>query len=83
MASRISSVTSSRVSPTATQPGSAATEAPKLGKLMLLKLRDDWLAAQPASTLREFHDTFLGWGDSPMRLVRSAMLGETDDGELF
>ena len=54
-----------------------------LGKLMLLKLRDDWLAAQPASTLREFHDTFLGWGDSPMRLVRSAMLGETDDGELF
>ncbi len=54
-----------------------------LGKLMLVKLRDDWLAATPAGTLREFHDTFLGWGNSPMRLVRAAMLGEADDGRLF
>jgi uncharacterized protein (DUF885 family) len=45
-----------------------------LGKLMILKLRDDWMAAHPRATLREFHDTFLSYS-GPLPLVRRLMLG--------
>ena len=54
-----------------------------LGKLMVLKLRDDWLASHPGASLREFHDAFLSYGTAPLRLVRKAMLGQADNGELF
>jgi uncharacterized protein (DUF885 family) len=54
-----------------------------IGKLMIMKLRDDWLAGHPGSSLRDFHDAFLSFGTSPLTLVRKAMLGDADDGRLF
>jgi hypothetical protein len=49
-----------------------------LGKLMILKLRDDWRAkvGVAAFDLRLFHDRFLNYGDAPVPLIRRAMLGE-------
>ncbi len=47
-----------------------------LGKLMLLKLRDDLRAVQgPAFTLRGFHDGLLSLGAPPIPLARQAFLG--------
>jgi hypothetical protein len=46
-----------------------------LGKLMIRKLRADWLAANPGATPREFHDKFLSYGAPPIPLVREQMLG--------
>lgn len=55
-----------------------------MGKLMILKLRQDWLAAHPGPhALREFHDAFLSYGGPPIPLVRRAMLGAGDRGSLF
>ncbi|HEY8021565.1 MAG TPA: DUF885 domain-containing protein, partial [Thermoanaerobaculia bacterium] len=49
-----------------------------LGKLILRKLRADWMAARGAgSALRTFHDRLLSFGGPPLPLVRRAMLGET------
>jgi uncharacterized protein (DUF885 family) len=62
-----------------------------LGKLMIRKLRADWLAkgaagaapaaAAPAnpddqSRWHEFHDKFLSYGGPPIPLLRKQMLGE-------
>jgi len=53
-----------------------------MGKLMILKLRDDYKAKQgSAYTLQGFHDAFIKIGPLPLPLVRRAMLGET--GTLF
>lgn len=52
-----------------------------LGKLMIRKLRADWLAAHPGADLRQFHDRFLSYGAPPVPLVRREMLG-TPDGAL-
>ena len=50
-----------------------------LGKLMVLKLREDWKAAQrDRFSLRTFHDTLLGNGTVPMWLHRNLMLGENN-----
>jgi uncharacterized protein (DUF885 family) len=47
------------------------------GKLMILKLRDDYKAQAGASfTLRGFHDALLANGTVPMHLQRALMLGE-------
>jgi len=46
-----------------------------LGKLMIRKLRSDWLAANPGSTPLQFHDQFLSYGAPPVPLVRREMLG--------
>jgi hypothetical protein len=46
-----------------------------LGKLMIRKLRTDWLAANPDATLQQFHDKFLSYGAPPVPLVRREMLG--------
>jgi uncharacterized protein (DUF885 family) len=47
-----------------------------LGKLMILKLRTDWMAARGGkASLREFHDTFLSFG-GPLPLTRRLMLGD-------
>jgi uncharacterized protein (DUF885 family) len=54
-----------------------------LGKLMVQKLRDDWLANHPESSLRDFHDAFLSYGNPPIALLREFMLGDADDGRLF
>jgi uncharacterized protein (DUF885 family) len=54
-----------------------------MGKLMILKLRDDYRRkVGPAFTLQKFHDTFIALGPLPLPLVRRAMLGETS-GSLF
>jgi uncharacterized protein (DUF885 family) len=48
-----------------------------LGKLMILKLRDDYRAKQGAQySLKGFHDAFLKLGPLPLPLMRKAMLGE-------
>jgi uncharacterized protein (DUF885 family) len=47
-----------------------------LGKLEILKLREDYKKMRGASyNLREFHDTFLKQGFPPVKIVRRAMLG--------
>jgi uncharacterized protein (DUF885 family) len=45
-----------------------------LGKLMILKLRADWMAANPKASLSDFHDAFLSYS-GPVPLVRRMMLG--------
>jgi uncharacterized protein (DUF885 family) len=46
-----------------------------LGKLMVLKLRDEYKAAiGPAYTLRGFHDAFLQAGPLPLPLVRETIM---------
>jgi uncharacterized protein (DUF885 family) len=56
-----------------------------LGKLMIRKLRADWLAKSangaalnPDDHTRwhEFHDKFLSYGGPPIPLLRKEMLGE-------
>jgi uncharacterized protein (DUF885 family) len=52
-----------------------------MGKLMILKLRDDVRAKRGAAfTLQGFHDDFLKLGPLPLPLIRKALLGETDTG---
>jgi uncharacterized protein (DUF885 family) len=52
-----------------------------MGKLMILKLRDDYRKKLgDAFTLQKFHDTFITLGPLPLPLVRKAMLGETGGG---
>jgi uncharacterized protein (DUF885 family) len=54
-----------------------------VGKLMLLKLRQDWKQKQgKAFSLRSFHDTLLGQGTAPFWLHRQLMLGD-DGGEML
>jgi uncharacterized protein (DUF885 family) len=51
-----------------------------VGKLMLLKLRQDVKAQQGKSfSLRSFHDTLLAQGTAPFWLHRQLMLGEEGD----
>ncbi|HEY6124377.1 MAG TPA: DUF885 domain-containing protein [Steroidobacteraceae bacterium] len=52
-----------------------------LGKLMIRKLRADWLAANAGATPQQFHDKFLSFGAPPIPLVRNQMLG-TSEGAL-
>ncbi|MGH8138424.1 MAG: DUF885 domain-containing protein [Steroidobacteraceae bacterium] len=60
-----------------------------LGKLMIRKLRADWVAmkssgepnADPRKYWRAFHDQFLSYGGPPIPLVRRQMVG--DKGSLF
>jgi uncharacterized protein (DUF885 family) len=48
-----------------------------IGKLMILKLRDDYKAKMGAEySLQKFHDAFIRLGPLPMPLVRKALLGE-------
>jgi uncharacterized protein (DUF885 family) len=59
-----------------------------LGKLMIRKLRADWVAKQGAASAdaraqwHAFHDKFLSYGGPPIPLVRKAMLGD-NAGPLF
>jgi hypothetical protein len=54
-----------------------------VGKLMLLKLRQDYKQQQGKSfSLRTFHDMLLGQGTAPFWLHRQLMLGG-DDGDLL
>lgn len=48
-----------------------------LGKLMIMKLHDDWKAKMGARySLRGFHDTFLSYGCAPIPVIRHEMLGD-------
>ncbi len=56
-----------------------------LGKLMIKKLRDDWVAQQPKVAdphryFHDFHDRFMSY-TGPIPLIRSVMVGE--GGSLF
>jgi uncharacterized protein (DUF885 family) len=81
-------------------PGSARQQAARgtydpqylkytLGRLMIRKLRADWVAQQPGASSapdprtywQAFHDKFLSYGGPPIPLVRRAMVGE--GGSLF
>jgi uncharacterized protein (DUF885 family) len=61
-----------------------------LGKLMIMKLREDWVAKQvaarpgadPKSLWHDFHDRFLSYGGPPIPLVRADMLG-SDNGPVL
>lgn len=54
-----------------------------LGKLMVLKLREDYQREQGnAFSLKEFHDTLLSFGAPPLPLVRKMMLNH-DDGQML
>ena len=47
-----------------------------LGKLQILKLRDDWMKQQkPEPRLRDFHDLFMRQGVAPVKVIRRALLG--------
>ncbi len=53
-----------------------------MGKLMILKLRDDYKTKQGAQySLQQFHDTFISLGPLPLPLIRKAMLG--NEGQAF
>jgi len=47
-----------------------------LGKLMIKKLRADWLRQHKGASVREFHDTLLGLGAPPLGLAREHLLGK-------
>jgi uncharacterized protein (DUF885 family) len=54
-----------------------------LGKLMILKLREDWKAQEgDAFSVKRFHDTLLSFGAPPVPLVRQLMLTD-DDGKIL
>jgi len=54
-----------------------------LGKLMTLKLREDYRREQgSAFSLKQFHDAFLSFGAPPIPLVRQMMLRH-DDGQIL
>jgi uncharacterized protein (DUF885 family) len=51
-----------------------------LGKLMILKLRDDHRAkVGDGWTMQAFHDELLGYGSAPLALIREQMLGTAND----
>jgi hypothetical protein len=65
-----------------------------LGKLMIRKLREDWVAANPPAAgtngslpqpqrWQVFHDRFLSYGGPPIPLVRREMMGAETAGSLF
>ncbi|MBI2681792.1 MAG: DUF885 domain-containing protein [Acidobacteriales bacterium] len=48
-----------------------------LGKLQILKLRDDYRKKMgPAFSLQQFHDRFLGFGFPPVQLIRRELMGD-------
>ena len=54
-----------------------------LGKLMILKLREDYQRVKgDGYSLKRFHDEFLSYGAPQIPLVREMMLGE-DSGDIL
>ena len=55
-----------------------------MGKLMIMQLRQDWMAAHPGpNALKAFHDQFLSYGGPPIPLVRQQMLGGKVEAKLW
>jgi hypothetical protein len=49
-----------------------------LGKLMIMKLRDDWTSTRGGrKAWHDFHDQFLSYGGPPIPLVRKAMMASS------
>lgn len=47
-----------------------------LGKLLIRRMRDDWIATRGGRTAwKDFHDQFLSYGGPPVPLVRARMMG--------
>jgi uncharacterized protein (DUF885 family) len=54
-----------------------------LGKLMIMKLRGDWVATRgDRKAWKAFHDQFLSYGGPPLPMVRELMLGDAADDPL-
>jgi uncharacterized protein (DUF885 family) len=47
-----------------------------LGKLQILKLRDDYRRRFPGRSLADFHDALLGQGQTPVAMIRTILLGD-------
>jgi hypothetical protein len=55
-----------------------------LGKLMIMSLREDWLASHGGhAAWRGFHDQFLSYGGPPIPLVRAQMLNGPVEAKLW
>jgi len=55
-----------------------------LGKLMVLKLREDWTKSRGGQKAwRAFHDEFVSYGNAPVPLIRAFMLVEDSGSKLF
>ena len=55
-----------------------------MGKLMIMQLRQDWIAAHPGpNALKAFNDQFLSYGGPPIPLVRQQMLGGKMEAKLW
>jgi hypothetical protein len=55
-----------------------------LGKLMILKLRDDYRQENPEEfSLRGFHDTLLSYGSPPIPLLREFILKESSSNSII
>ena len=55
-----------------------------LGKLIIVKMREDWTADRGGrKAWREFHETLLSHGSAPLPALREAMLGPDDPGTLL
>ena len=55
-----------------------------LGKLIIVKLREDWTAGRGGrAAWREFHETLLSLGHAPLPALRQAMMGPDDPGTLL
>lgn len=53
-----------------------------LGKMEILKLREEWKTRLGSSfRLGEFHDRLLSFGMPPIKVIRLAMLGESNDSD--
>lgn len=55
-----------------------------LGKLMIMQLREDWIASRGGrEAWKAFHDQFLSYGGPPIPLVRAQMLRGTPEAKLW
>ena len=55
-----------------------------LGKLIIVKMRDDWTVERgERAAWKEFHETLLSLGSAPLPVLREAMLGSDDPGPLL
>ena len=55
-----------------------------LGKLIIVKMRDDWTVERgERAAWKEFHETLLSLGSAPLPVLREAMLGPDDPGPLL
>lgn len=55
-----------------------------LGKLIILKMREDWTAARGGrAAWKAFHEELLSLGSAPLPVLRDAMMGPGDPGPLL